>query len=295
MQNKTAVIIPLMALFLALGCQLAPAAVRMPHSDRMVQASLPTPSSIYSPAPTFKSGAIIVRYKGTSAGDEASHGSDDNQTRNALDDYDETPASGVADPLEPWNRFWFHFNDIFYLYIAKPAYRAWEAVIPGQVHNGLKNFFHNVLFPTRFVNNILQCRFKEAGVEFGRFFINTTTTLGFADITKEMNTVVPVDPTGEDFGQTLGWWGIGHGIYLVWPLVGPSSARETVGRIGDIFTDPFFYVSPWELATGTETGLRFNALDSVLPLYDDLTKAAVDPYIAMREAYIHFRNIQVAR
>ena len=80
---------------------------------------------------------------------------------------------------------------------------------------------------------------------------------------------------------------------MVWPFIGPSSARDTVGRAGDLFTDPFFYVYPWELATSSELSLRFNALGDVLPLYEDLNNAAVDPYIAMREAYINFRNSQV--
>lgn len=115
----------------------------------------------------------------------------------------------------------------------------------------MKNFFSNILFPVRFINNILQFRFMEAGVEFGRFFINTTTSAGFADVAKGLKTVVPVDPAGEDFGQTLGRWGLGHGFYLVWPFIGPSSARDTVGRVGDLFAEPMFYLQPWELSAAT--------------------------------------------
>ena len=130
-------------------------------------------------------------------------------------------------------------------------------------------------------------------MEFGRFFINTTSSLGFVDVAKNHKTIVPVDPTGEDFGQTMGRWGVGHGFYLVWPLLGPSSARDTVGRVGDIFADPLFYLQPWELGTGAATGFRFNALGDVLPLYEDLNSVAIDPYIAMREAYVNFRKAQV--
>ena len=129
---------------------------------------------------------------------------------NTLDDYDNEPIQSISDPIEPWNRFWFHFNDIFFLYVAKPAYTAWETVTPHQLRSGLKNFFSNLLFPVRFVNNILQFRFFEAGVEFGRFVINTTSSAGFADVAKGHKTIVPIDPTGEDFGQTLGRWGLGH-------------------------------------------------------------------------------------
>lgn len=258
-------------LFFALLCILA-------HSPAHAARQEPAPSVVYGNAPLLAPGAVTVAPAGSS-----------------LDDYDSEPISAIADPLEPWNRFWFHFNDIFFLYIAKPAYDAWVFVTPHQLRGGLKNFFHNLLFPVRFINNILQFRFFEAGVEFGRFVINTTTSAGFANVAARHKTIVPVDPTGEDFGQTLGRWGIGHGIYIVWPLIGPSSLRDTVGRVGDLFADPLFYVNPWELASGVEGGLRFNSLDDVLPLYGDLKTVAVDPYIAMREAYVNFRRTQVLR
>lgn len=241
----------------------------------------PNPSSLYTESPILAPGAITV------------HPYAQLLEAGSLDDYENEPIASIADPIEPWNRFWFHFNDIFFIYVAEPAYDAWVFVTPHQLRGGLKNFFSNLLFPMRFVNNILQFRFLEAGVEFGRFIINTTTTLGFADVAKGHKTIVPIDPSGEDFGQTLGRWGIGHGFYIVWPFIGPSSVRDTIGRVGDLFTDPLFYVQPWELGTGTELGMRFNALGDVLPLYKDLNTIAVDPYIAMREAYVNFRNAQV--
>lgn len=250
----------------------------------------PAPSSVYGKAPALSPGAITVHPYGTL------------KSQGSLDDYDSEPAQAIADPLEYWNRFWFHFNDIFFVYVARPAYRAWEFVTPHQLRSGLKNFFSNLLFPVRFVNNLLQFRFMEAGVEFGRFIINTTSSAGFADVAKRHKPIVPVDPTGEDFGQTLGRWGLGHGFYLVWPFIGPSSLRDTVGRVGDVLAEPTFWLNPWpilnepsyrELAWGVSGGLRFNALGDILPLYDDLNNIAVDPYIAMREAYVNFRNNQV--
>ena len=174
------------------------------------------PSTVYASSPSLAPGAITVHPYGQM------------QQSDSLDDYDTAPVDSISDPLEPWNRFWFRFNDIFYLHVARPAYDAWVFITPHQLRSGLKNFFSNVMFPMRFVNNILQFRFLEAGVEFGRFFINTTSSLGFADVAK-----------------------------------------------------------------GSELSLRFNALGDVLPLYEDLNNAAVDPYIAMREAYINFRNSQV--
>lgn len=247
-------------------------------------APLPAPSAVYGNSPRLEPGAITVHpYAGM-------------RESGTLDDYDTQPIVAISDPLEPWNRFWFGFNDIFFLYVAKPMYTGYSAVMPRQFRSGIKNFFSNLLFPVRFANNLLQFRFKEAGVEFGRFVINTTAGLGgFVDAAKGKKTIVEVDPGGEDFGQTLGRWGIGQGFYLVLPFYGPSSARDAVGRVGDIFADPLFYVKPWELSTGASGFLRFNALSDVLPLYEELNSAAIDPYIAMREAYANFRNAAVKR
>lgn len=303
----------LLALVILAVAPVARAARYVPPVERSVQvlrpeaAAQPEPkrhglrpalSSMYvstgGAAAAFKPGAIVVRRNGLSAGDTED-----------FDDYDSAPAKSIADPLEPWNRFWFRFNDLFFTYVAKPAYRGWEAITHEDIRSGLGNFFHHVMFPVRFVNNILQFRFLEAGVEFGRFIVNTTTSAGFADITKNKKTIVPVDPTGEDFGQTLGRWGIGHGFYLVWPFLGPSSLRETVGRVGDLFADPFFYLSPWPIyheleipwyASGTARGfLYFNDMGAMFPAYDSMKSASVDPYIAVREAWVKRRAMQVAR
>ena len=242
-----------------------------------------TPSSFYAGGGQLPPGAVTVEPGATM------------QAGDSLDDYDTEPVASIADPIEPWNRFWFHFNDIFFMYIAKPAYTGWTWLVPECFRNGINNFFHNLLFPTRFINSLLQFRFFEAGVEFGRFMMNTMSSAGFADVARNKKTIVPVDPSGEDFGQTLGRWGFGQGFYVVWPFIGPSSLRDTIGRVGDCFTDPLFYVHPWELATGAEIGFRFNALGDVLPTYEDLKSIAVDPYLAMREAYANFRNAQVRR
>lgn len=216
-------------------------------------------------------------------------------TGSSLDDYDEIPVASIADPLEPWNRFWFGFNDIVYLYAARPLYRAWEFITPADVRSGLNNFLSNLLFPVRFANNLLQFRFKEAGVEFGRFIINTTCSLGFANVAKDKKTIVPVDPTGEDFGQTLGYWGAGHGFYLVLPLLGPSSLRDAIGRVGDFFAQPTLYLETPVAFWAINGGLRFNSFGNMLPTYLDMKAAAVDPYLSMREAYVNLRAKQVSQ
>lgn len=240
------------------------------------------PSTVYTGSPSLAPGAVTVRNTQEIIATD-------------LDDYDSEPVSAIADPLEPWNRFWFKFNDIFYIHIAKPVYKGWTYITPQFFRNGLSNLFYNVLFPTRFINSILQFRFLEAGVEFSRFMMNIMGSAGLANLAQNKKTIVPVDPSGEDFGQTLGRWGFGPGFYIIWPFIGPSSLRDSIGRVGDYFTDPIFYLDPWPLSTGTEGVFRLNDLGGVLPSYEDLTNISIDPYIAMREAYASMRAGQIQR
>lgn len=245
----------------------------------------PAPSSLYdAESAALPPGAVSVRPAGsaTTVSDE-------------LDNYDDTPVTSIYDPLEPWNRFWFAFNDIFYVHIAKPVFEAYQKVMPRQIREGVSNIWDNVGFPKRFINNLLQGKGKGAFVELGRFCTNISAGFGVMDVAASKKVLVPYDPSGEDFGQTLGRWGIGHGVYIVWPFLGPSSLRESVGFAGDCVVDPFFYVYPWELSTVSELYLRFNDLEGTLSTYTSLRGIAVDPYIAVREAYISYRNQQVLR
>lgn len=216
-------------------------------------------------------------------------------TEESLDDYD-IPQATISDPLEPWNRFWFKFNDIFYLYVARPLYTGYEFLTPSELRTGLKNFLSNLLFPVRFVNCLLQGKPMQAGVEFSRFILNTTAGFGgLIDVAKGAKAIVPVDPSGEDFGQTLGVWGIGQGFYVVWPLIGPSSARDSVGLGADVFLDPVYYLQPWSTAFIVSGTLRFNSIGDILTLYEDMNKSAVDPYVAMREAYAAYRQLRLSQ
>lgn len=215
-------------------------------------------------------------------------------TADNLDDYDAMPGQGISDPLEPWNRFWFGFNDIFYLHIARPVYQGYAWAMPNEFQSGIKNFFSNLLFPMRFVNFLLQGNPKAAGVEFGRFFVNTTVGFGgFIDAAKGRKAIVPVNPADGNLGQTLGVWGIGPGFYMVWPFLGPNNTRDTVGMVGDWLLDPSFYVQPWYASWGSAIGFRLNELDTVLPLYENIKDVAVDPYISMREAFAAYRKQQI--
>lgn len=210
------------------------------------------------------------------------------------EDYLDFVGELVPDPIEPWNRAMFRFNDALLEYVARPAYKGYAYITPKFMRTGIKNFFHNLAFPGRFINNLLQGRPKAAGVEMSRFILNTTAGLGgFINVAKHHKPVVEVED--EDFGQTLGVWGAGEGFYIVWPVLGPSTARDSVGLVGDYFTDPVTYVQPWEAGLAISAGRTFNELDDILDLYDTMKRAAIEPYSSMRDAYVQYRRAKIAK
>lgn len=214
-----------------------------------------------------------------------------------FEDYDDEHVVVIADPLEPWNRFWFGFNDIFMLRILKPVYAGYVAVTPEELRSGLSNLLHNLQTPVRIVNRLLQGEVSMAGVEFGRFVVNSTVGFGgLINVAAKDKPLRPFDEQGASFDRTLAVWGAGEGFYLVWPLYGPSTARGTVGLAGDYVASPFFWgasqfdVAGFWLATGSETALKFNNLGGLIDAYESLTKMAVEPYTAVREAYIMYQR-----
>lgn len=215
-----------------------------------------------------------------------------------FEDYDEDENSEeIADPLEGWNRFWFAFNDILLLDIIKPVYKGYTYITPEVFRAGLRNFLYNIQMPIRLANSLLQGRFGQAGVEFDRFLVNSTVGLGgLIDVAKRNKPLVEVSDRAADFGQTLATWGVGEGFYLVWPLIGPSTVRDTFGTVGDYAASPFFWAAepvgpvPFWPVLATNTGLRFNDMGSVINAYEAVTKGAIEPYIAVRDAYVKYRR-----
>lgn len=210
------------------------------------------------------------------------------------EDYLNDVGQVVSDPLEGWNRAMFRFNDGLIEYVARPVYKGYAYVTPKFFRTGAKNFFHNLAYPIRFGNNVLQGRFRAAGVETSRFILNSTAGLGgLFDVAKHHKPIVPVED--EDFGQTLGVWGFGEGFYIVWPVLGPSTLRDTAGMAGDYFMNPISYIKPWEARLGLKAAKTFNELDDILDLYDTLKGAAVEPYSSMRDAYVQYRRAQIQK
>ena len=200
----------------------------------------------------------------------------------------------IPDPLEPVNRLFFHFNDKLYYWLLKPVATAYKAVLPQAVRVSVSNFFSNLTTPIRVANCILQGDVDAAGNETARFMWNTTVeALGLFDPAKSM---CKINKDDRDLGQTFGKWGINSGFYIEWPVLGPSSVRDTFGFVGDFFLDPKTYVSyvydhpityairPFEIVN--ETSLRLGE-------YEDFKKMAVDPYVAKRDGYYQYRQNKI--
>ena len=198
------------------------------------------------------------------------------------DDF-EAELISIADPLEPWNRAMFHFNDKLMTWVLKPVSTGYGAIVPQPMRRGVSNFFENLGFPIRFVNCLLQAKFQGAGTELARFAVNSTIGLaGFLDVAKKD---LGIYEREEDFGQTLGVYGLGPGIYIFWPLLGPSSLTGTVGLVGDGLLDPLNYLSKTKYTIGAKAYSITNSFSLDLGEdYEDL-KRMVDPYIAWRELY----------
>ncbi len=206
---------------------------------------------------------------------------------------DETPSLSIADPLEPINRAVFVFNDKAYYWVMKPVARGYRAVVPEIVRISVRNFFSNLTMPIRFANNLLQGKFRNSGVELIRFAINTTAGIGgFFDPAKDD---LLLQPRNEDLGQTFGTYGLGHGFYIVLPILGPSSLRDATGLAGDSFLDPVNYAGESEVVAGIKTFKAVNDLSLRIGEYEDLTRPALDPYVAVRDAYTQYRAKEVDR
>jgi phospholipid-binding lipoprotein MlaA len=216
----------------------------------------------------------------------------------ANDDLDEYAAASIADPLEPVNRVTFWVNHQLYTFLLRPVSKTYEKVLPKPVRTGVFNVFDNVRFPERFVNDALQARFPRAGQEAGRFLVNTT--LGVGGIFRVSDKFPALaDVPAADTGQTFAKWGIGHGFYLVLPVIGPSSARDGVGLAGDYALNPvawvgIFYGSwAWTIPVSVTDTVRL--MPDKFAAYDAATGNALDRYLAVREAYVQYRRKAVSK
>ena len=206
-----------------------------------------------------------------------------------------TTANNEADPLEKFNRGVFAFNEGVDKAVVKPVAKTYKAIVPDPVDQGVTNFFSNIGDIVVVANDLLQFKFKQAASDTGRFFLNSTVgLLGFVDVASELG----LPKHNEDFGQTLGYWGVDSGPYLVLPVLGPSSPRDAFGWGADSFLDPLFYatsspsiIDPAYLGPYAVKGVDTRA--DLLGAEKILGIAALDKYSYIRDAYLARREYLV--
>ena len=207
----------------------------------------------------------------------------------------------VFDPLSGYNIVMTEFNDGFYVYFVDPVARGYRWVLPDGARRGVNRFFHNLFFPIRFVNNVLQLKVKNAGEEFLRFVLNST--IGIFGIWNPAKEWFDLEAHEEDFGQTLGFYGVGGGFHVVLPFLGPSNVRDMFSLYPDMQMDPVYYVEnrPYNLPQndGEYLGYSRKTLQSAqltvlktinreslrIGQYANLKKDAIELYPFLRDVY----------
>lgn len=200
-----------------------------------------------------------------------------------------TTANNPKDPYEGFNRAMFAVNEGLDVVI-KPVAKGYDTVAPAPVKTGIGNFFGNLQDIWTAFNNFLQGKGGSGLSDVGRVLINTTLGIGGVfDVASEMG----LEKHAEDFGQTLGKWGVADGPYLYWPLIGPRTTRDTVGFAVDGYADPVWRVS--DISTrNTLAGVRFiDVRASLLPSDKVVEEAAFDKYVYIRDAYLQNRRSEI--
>jgi phospholipid-binding lipoprotein MlaA len=194
------------------------------------------------------------------------------------------------DPWESWNRGVYKFNDAIDRGIAKPVARAYVRTVPKPIRTGIGNFFANLNTPTVMINDALQGKFMAAANDLGRFLLNTTVGIGGL---LDPATPAGLDRNDEDFGQTLGRWGVHAGPFIELPLLGPSDLRDAPSTVVDAYTNPRQYIKNTDVKYGLLLPYFVERRAALLPL-DDTLKNVFDPYVFIRDAYIAHRAFLVS-
>lgn len=211
---------------------------------------------------------------------------------------DEFSDEAVFDPLQGYNRIMTGFNDKFYLYVLNPVTDGYKFVTPQEFRDRMRDFFTNLMFPVRLTNNLLQGKFENAVEETGRFFVNTTLGVGGLFDAASAQGFARHD---EDFGQTLGHYGVGSGFHIVLPIMGPSNARDLGGKVFDYFLSPLDYNSKvytisnsYEETLYLNVGKTINDYSYIVDSYELLKDNAIDLYPFMRDMYESRRDKMIA-
>ena len=219
------------------------------------------------------------------------------------DDFANVPVQKVNDPLQGFNRTMFGFNDELNTHAWRPLAHGYVIVVPRPVRNGISNFFDNVQFPVRFVNSVLQGKLTRSAQEVGKFVFNSTFGVGgLIRVSDHVSGLA--DVPAEDFGQTLGVWGFPPVPTSSFRCLAPPIAAIWSGFAGDFAISPLnwhtlgiiHYEYIGNAVSIALSGVRYvNALPKSVETYDQIKSAAVDPYIAVRDAYLSYREAQMKK
>lgn len=205
-------------------------------------------------------------------------------------------ANEISDPLECYNRSMFSFNSFIINNIIRPAGIGYTFVVPEYARKGIHRMYNNIEMPGRFINCLLQGRFKRSGIEFCRFAVNTTAGIaGFYEVAEPYLGMIPQT---NSFGQTFAYWGIGPGCYFVIPIQGGSTLRDTIGLAGDWAADPITWIPPYNVvginyvSFGIKTGLEFNDMTLVIDDYIRVYNASADPYYTLKTMAVAINKVK---
>lgn len=192
------------------------------------------------------------------------------------------------DSIEGFNRGVFSFNDGFITYVFSPFDTFYTGFFPQDIRNGFGNFYRNLAYPVRLVNALLQFKFDKMAKETASFALNTVFGVGgLFNVTRDMEAL---QSSPEDFSQTLAFYGLGEGTYVVLPIMGPSSVRDVFGIVADSFLNPLSLVTPDSARYALIGHDKTNAASAALPAYKEIKKESFDHYTSMKDVFFQYRR-----
>lgn len=202
--------------------------------------------------------------------------------------YDEADENGAyPDSVEGFNRGVFAFNDGFITYVFSPIDTVYTGFFPPDIRAGFGNFYRNLGYPVRLINALLQFKFDKMAKETASFALNTVFGVGgLFNVTRNMPSL---QTSPEDFSQTLAFYGLGSGTYLVLPILGPTTLRDAVGSVADSFAHPLSYVTPDSAKYALIGHDKAGAASANLPTYKSIKEESFDHYTSMKDVYFQYR------
>jgi phospholipid-binding lipoprotein MlaA len=237
-------------------------------------------------------GALVAPLMAEPDGTEMEEWSEDEE-----DIYGEYGVPQISDPFEPINRSIHKFNATTIKFVIRPVAQGYETVVPSPARRGLTSFFENLRYPVRLVSNLLQGDIQRSFQETEKFLINTT--IGVGGFIKVSDRYPDLRIPDEDIGQALGKWGIPRGPYIVVPVLGPYTLRDGFGGVGDFYLTPMNWGFVDKLDAEPRVGVfvldKVVMFPEVVAIWDTANRAALDPYIAVRNGYIEHREAEIDR